>query len=445
MPGTIPTITDPAIVISATTSQAPAPLFAASGIHESQQQRTHESSATGIGATPTQTALPLSTAPAEQKSISKAALSASSLEAEAPAAGVGAASLPPSHPAAGVSSLVAQPSANSAFAPSNQPARVTSEMSQVKTGSVAAAPKKPLADKGKKAKGVGVKKEPDLVQFVERDGHFSLVRNFHLADAFTLMNGFCGAQSLFHSARYLLTSDPRHAWFALWFPLFGAIFDMLDGKVARWRRSSSMLGQELDSLADSLSFGAAPAFAAFTLGLRLPFDTLLLTVFVCAGIARLARFNVTTAAVPHDASGKAKYFEGLPIPSSLVLVGGMAVCLLLGRVEAGALSVPSSPATPSVFNPPDGAYRFYGLLARYLPAPASASSAVPLGTFRLDATAHAARALGATLGSGGLGVLTPQSVVTWSSCAALEGHWLSLLWLVWAMAMVSKTLRVPKP
>jgi phosphatidylglycerophosphate synthase len=82
--------------------------------------------------------------------------------------------------------------------------------------------------------------------------HVLLYRNFHLADAFTLMNGFCGAQSLYASARYLLTSDPRHAWLALWFPLFGAIFDLLDGKVARWRQSSSMLGQELDSLADSV-------------------------------------------------------------------------------------------------------------------------------------------------------------------------------------------------
>lgn len=78
-------------------------------------------------------------------------------------------------------------------------------------------------------------------------------RNFHLADAFTLMNGFCGAQSLFASGRYLITSDPSHAWAALWFPFFGAIFDLLDGKVARWRNSSSMLGQELDSLADSVS------------------------------------------------------------------------------------------------------------------------------------------------------------------------------------------------
>lgn len=66
------------------------------------------------------------------------------------------------------------------------------------------------------------------------------------------MNGFCGAQSIFMSGRFLVTSDPKYMWYALWFPFFGAIFDMLDGKIARWRRSSSMLGQELDSLADSV-------------------------------------------------------------------------------------------------------------------------------------------------------------------------------------------------
>ena len=112
------------------------------------------------------------------------------------------------------------------------------------------------------------------------------------------MNGFCGAQSLFMSGRFLITSQPVYAWLALWFTFFGAIFDLLDGKVARWRQSSSMLGQELDSLADSISFGVAPTFAAFALGLRLPLDTLILTVFVCAGVARLARFNITAAAVP---------------------------------------------------------------------------------------------------------------------------------------------------
>ena len=132
--------------------------------------------------------------------------------------------------------------------------------------------------------------EVQLKRFIETNGHFSLVRNFHLADAFTVMNGFCGAQSLYMSARFLVTSHPRYMWYALWLPVAGALFDYLDGKIARWRRSSSMLGQELDSLADLVSFGVAPTVAAFALGMREPLDTLVMTVFVCAGIARLARY-----------------------------------------------------------------------------------------------------------------------------------------------------------
>jgi phosphatidylserine synthase len=75
-------------------------------------------------------------------------------------------------------------------------------------------------------------------------------RNFRLADLVTIMNGVCGSFSIFSSARYLLTNDMDYLWSALAFPLAGLMFDFLDGKVARWRKSSSMLGQELDSLAD---------------------------------------------------------------------------------------------------------------------------------------------------------------------------------------------------
>jgi len=85
-----------------------------------------------------------------------------------------------------------------------------------------------------------------------------------------------------------------------------------------------MLGQEMDSLADLISFGVAPATLAFTLGLRTPLDTLALLLFVSGGLARLARFNATVALIPSDASGKSKYFEGLPIPSSLFLTSMMA-------------------------------------------------------------------------------------------------------------------------
>jgi CDP-diacylglycerol--serine O-phosphatidyltransferase len=75
-------------------------------------------------------------------------------------------------------------------------------------------------------------------------------RNFHLADLVTIMNGVCGAFSIFSSARYLVAKDPDDLWTALWLPLAGCMFDLFDGKIARWRKASSMLGQELDSLAD---------------------------------------------------------------------------------------------------------------------------------------------------------------------------------------------------
>jgi CDP-diacylglycerol--serine O-phosphatidyltransferase len=67
------------------------------------------------------------------------------------------------------------------------------------------------------------------------------------------MNGVCGSFSIFSSAHYLLTNDDDYLWSALAFPLAGLMFDFFDGKVARWRNSSSMLGQELDSLADLVS------------------------------------------------------------------------------------------------------------------------------------------------------------------------------------------------
>ena len=67
------------------------------------------------------------------------------------------------------------------------------------------------------------------------------------------MNGFCGSFSIFFSAHYLITNDIYYLNAALAFPLAGLMFDFFDGKVARWRKSSSMLGQELDSLADLVS------------------------------------------------------------------------------------------------------------------------------------------------------------------------------------------------
>jgi len=217
-----------------------------------------------------------------------------------------------------------------------------------------------------------------LKQYKDTDGHFSLVRNFRLADLVTIMNGVCGSLSIFSSAQYLVTHDPDYLWTALSFPLAGLMFDFFDGKVARWRKSSSLLGQELDSLADLISFGVAPALLAFVVGLRTYLDTVVLTGFICCGLARLARFNATVALVPKNNAGKAKYFEGLPIPSSLVLVGMLSYWTMNGWIEG--------------------------------------SEGIPWGTVTL---------WGETGGRG-------------------EVHKVCLIYGLWAAAMVSKTLRVPK-
>lgn len=82
-----------------------------------------------------------------------------------------------------------------------------------------------------------------------------------------------------------------------------------------------------------ISFGVAPAACAFSLGMHTALDQLLLTCFVLAGLARLARFNVTTGNVPKDASGKAKYFEGLPIPTSLTIAGLMGFWVSRGWIQ----------------------------------------------------------------------------------------------------------------
>lgn len=186
-----------------------------------------------------------------------------------------------------------------------------------------------------------------------------------------------------------------------------------------------------------VSFGVAPAFAAFALGLRLPLDTLLLTMFVCAGVARLARFNVTTASIPHDSKGKAQYFEGLPIPSSLILVGGMAVCLLAGRVAPGGLPIALAKEKGTIAS---HGLTFTNRLRDVIPG-ANQGTGVPLGTLSYDATKQVAKYLSS------FSFLKQRNdvVFTIASLAKVEVHKISLLWGAWAMAMVSKTLRVPKP
>jgi len=82
-----------------------------------------------------------------------------------------------------------------------------------------------------------------------------------------------------------------------------------------------------------ISFGVAPATIAFAIGIRTPLDHLCLGFFVLCGLTRLARFNVTATAIPKDASGKVKYFEGTPIPTTLALDALMALWISRGQIH----------------------------------------------------------------------------------------------------------------
>ena len=93
-----------------------------------------------------------------------------------------------------------------------------------------------------------------------------------------------------------------------------------------------MLGQELDSLADLVSFGVAPAALAFGLGMRGGWDAIALVYFVACGISRLARYNATAAQLAGE-GGKVKYYEGTPIPTSLALV--MVLAFFFWRGHTG--------------------------------------------------------------------------------------------------------------
>ncbi len=161
---------------------------------------------------------------------------------------------------------------------------------------------------------------------------FSMIREFQLADWITLANAVCGTAAMFSMMSYLQTGDVVHVYFACALVLAALVFDVLDGRVARWRGTASTLGRELDSLADIISFGVAPALIAFGCGMQGLYDRVVLTFFVACGVSRLARYNVTAEALSAG-QDKVKYFEGTPIPTSLVLVLVLFIAALQGALH----------------------------------------------------------------------------------------------------------------
>ena len=143
--------------------------------------------------------------------------------------------------------------------------------------------------------------------------HLSMLRSYTAADALTIANASCGTISLFLCLNYVETGSNRYIWLAFLLLPLALVFDILDGWVARAQpHRKSVLG--------------------FTLGMRGGWDMLCLTYFVVCGVSRLARFNVTAAALSDATTGKVKYFEGTPIPTSIAIVALLAAALEFGRI-----------------------------------------------------------------------------------------------------------------
>ena len=158
-----------------------------------------------------------------------------------------------------------------------------------------------------------------------------MIRDFHLADFFTLANGASGTAAIFLAMDHVRAAGVDKVYGAGALVVAALVFDVLDGNIARWRQKSSAMGRELDSLADVISFGVAPACLAYAVGMTGELDALVLLYFVACGISRLARFNITAETLA-GATGKVKYFEGTPIPTSTLLVVLLVVLAWLGRI-----------------------------------------------------------------------------------------------------------------
>jgi CDP-diacylglycerol--serine O-phosphatidyltransferase len=126
-----------------------------------------------------------------------------------------------------------------------------------------------------------------------------------IPNLFTALNMFSGFLSIINASEGKFIS-------AAWYIIAAAVFDMLDGALARLTKSSSELGVELDSLSDIVSFGAAPAFLIYSsyLSQYEVWGIIISSLLMIAGGFRLARFNVQLVGFDK------KYFVGLPIPSS---------------------------------------------------------------------------------------------------------------------------------
>jgi CDP-diacylglycerol--serine O-phosphatidyltransferase len=163
---------------------------------------------------------------------------------------------------------------------------------------------------------------------------------FILPNLFTLSSVLCG-----YNAILILSDQPNSDDFyrAALLIVFALFFDGIDGRVARLTKTQSAIGVQLDSLADVISFGVAPAILVYhwslaelgTGGMFIGF------LYVAAGAVRLARFNVTSTSDDGQPEHPGKYTQGLPIPAA----AGILISIVVANTLTGKL-----PFTPYVIS-----------------------------------------------------------------------------------------------
>ncbi len=173
-------------------------------------------------------------------------------------------------------------------------------------------------------------------------------RIYFLPNLMTAGNLFCGFMALVHciqarlaetalSGEYLNVTPAGHYHYAVYFIFGAALFDSLDGRLARMGGRESLFGAEFDSLADVVSFGVAPAFLMFYLILSPTqgienfryFGWFVGFVYLLCAAMRLARFNVITNPLLHPGKKDSnKDFVGLPVPAAAGTVASVVLALL---------------------------------------------------------------------------------------------------------------------
>jgi CDP-diacylglycerol--serine O-phosphatidyltransferase len=170
--------------------------------------------------------------------------------------------------------------------------------------------------------------------------HINLRKSlFILPNLFTLSAIFCGFYAILLTGSNPTPDDLYRASLLIIFAMF---FDMIDGRVARLTRTQSAFGMEIDSLADVVSFGVAPAQLVYTWSLHSlgTFGVLACFAYVACGAIRLARFNVLST----DTSGRpkkpSKYILGLPIPGAAGILVSLVAANHAVDGELAAAHVP---------------------------------------------------------------------------------------------------------